>query len=189
MLPISLTPFPVLATKRLTLRKLMATDEEAIFALRSDTVVNKFLARKMAASLDDARLFIHKVNDNIDKQTALYWAITYTHQNEPVGTICLFCFSAENKKCEIGFELLTDFQRQGIMQEAVAVVIDYAFNTLGVKTIEAFFHSDNQRSKKLLEKCFFKNSERADKMGSDLLCYYLQRPADHREQNANLHTA
>jgi ribosomal-protein-alanine N-acetyltransferase len=34
-----------------------------------------------------------------------------------VGTICLFGFSDENASCEIGYELLTNFQGQGIMKE------------------------------------------------------------------------
>lgn len=176
MLNKTFTPFPILTTKRLTLRQLVTNDEQAIFTLRSDAEINKFLDRKIAGTLDDARQFINAVNDNVDKNTSIYWAITFTGKSELVGTICLFCFSDENDKCEIGYELLTNFQRQGIMQEAVDKVIDYAFNTIGVKKIEAFFHRNNQSSIKLLEKFSFKNSNEPDKTNPDLICYYLKSP-------------
>jgi [ribosomal protein S5]-alanine N-acetyltransferase len=170
------TPFPVLATKRLTLRQLATNDEHAIFTLRSDTEINKFLARKMAGNLNDAGNFIHTVNENIVKNASIYWAISFNGKSELLGTICLFCFSDENDCCEIGFELLTNFQRQGIMQEAMDKVIDYAFNTIGVMKIEAFFHKDNQRSAKLLEKFSFGHSNEPDHTVPDLIGYYLKSP-------------
>ena len=63
----------------------------------------------------------------------------------------------EEGKCEIGYELLTNFQGQGIMQEAAEKVVDYAFNTIKVQKIEAIFHRYNQRSINLLEKLLFRN--------------------------------
>lgn len=178
MLHKTFTPFPILTTERLTLRQLVADDEQAVFTLRSDTEVNKYLDRKKAVTLDDARQFIHTVNENIDKNAAIYWAITFNGKNELLGAICLFSFSDENDQCEIGYELLTNFQGQGIMQEAVAEVIDFAFNTIGVQKLEAFFHRDNQRSIKLLEKCSFRDSNEPDKIDPDLTGYYLKNPSD-----------
>ena len=166
-------PFPILATERLTLRQLVINDEQEIFILRSDREINKYLDRQISNTIDDARDFINKINENINKNDSLYWAITLGDRNLFVGTICLFSFSDEDGKCEIGYELLTNFQGQGIMKEAVEKVIDYAFNTIKVQEIEAFFHRDNQRSIKLLEKFSFRNSNEADKKNPDLLCYYL----------------
>ena len=173
MLNRTFTPFPILTTERLTLRQLVINDEQEIFTLRSDSEVNKYLDRQIANTIDDARNFINKVNENISKNDSLYWAITFSNKNILVGTICLFSFSDENDKCEIGYELLTNFQGQGIMKEAVENVIDYAFNTINLQKIEAFFHRDNQSSIKLLEKFSFRNSNETDKTNPDLICYYL----------------
>jgi len=95
-----------------------------------------------------------------------------------VGTICLFSFSDENDKCEIGYELLTNFQGQGIMKEAVEKVIDYAFNTIKVQKIEAFFHRDNLSSIRLLDKFSFKQSNELDKAIPELICYHLTSSID-----------
>lgn len=174
------TPFPTLTTERLTLRQLSIDDQQNIFALRSDREINKYLDREPSKTIEDAINFINKVNENIAKNDSLYWAITLKDKNILIGTICLFSLSDENDNCEIGYELLTDFQGQGIMKEAVEKVIDYAFNTIKVKNIEAFFHRDNLNSIKLLEKFSFKDSNVPDKTYPDLLCYHLANSIENR---------
>jgi len=173
MLNRTFTPFPILTAERLTLRQLVINDEREIFTLRSDSEINKYLDRQLSNTIDDARNFINKVNENINKNDSLYWAITLSDKNVLIGTICLFSFSDETDKCEIGYELLTNFQGQGIMTEAVEKVIDFAFNTIKVQKIEAFFHIDNQSSIKLLEKFSFKDSNKPDKTDTNLVCYHL----------------
>ena len=178
MLNGTFTPFPILTTERLTLRQLVVNDDQEIFILRSDSEINKYLDRQISNIIDDARNFINTVNENINKSDSLYWAITLSDKNILVGTICLFGFSDENYKCEIGYELLTSFQEQGIMKEAVEKVIDYAFNTIKVKKIEAFLHRDNQSSIKLLDKFSFKQSNEFDKATPELICYHLTNSID-----------
>jgi ribosomal-protein-alanine N-acetyltransferase len=173
MLNKTFTPFPILTTERLTLRQLEMNDEQEIFTLRSDREINKYLGRQIANTIDDARNFINKVNENINKNESLYWAITFKDKNILVGTICLFSFSNEKDTCEIGYELLSNFQGQGIMQEAAEKVIDYAFNTIEVKKIEAFFHRNNQGSIKLLMKFSFIDSNEPDKTDPNLIYYHL----------------
>ncbi len=165
-------------TERLTLRQLVINDEQEIFTLRSDSEINKYLDRKIANTIDDARNFINSVNENINKNDSVYWAISFRDKNILVGTICLFSFSDENDKCEIGYELLTNFQGQGIMKEAVEKVIDYAFKTIKVQKIEAFFHRDNQSSIKLLKKFSFSDSNEPDKTDPDLIYYHLINSID-----------
>jgi [ribosomal protein S5]-alanine N-acetyltransferase len=175
MLNRNFKPFPILRTERLTLRQPGNSDAREIFILRSDDEINKYLDRKKADSIDEARGFIQRVNENSSNNDSVYWAITFSDKNILVGTICLFGFSDEEDKCEIGYELLTAFQRQGIMREALEIVIDYAFNTIGIKKIEACFHRDNQRSIKLLEKFSFLESDVAEEPDPGLLYYHLTR--------------
>ena len=174
MLNGAFTPFPILTTERLTLRQLVINDEQEIFTLRSDSEINKYLDRRLSNTIDDARNFINKIIEN----NSLYWAITLSDKNILIGTICLFGFSDENYKCEIGYELLTNFQGQGIMKEAAEKVIDYAFNTIKVQKIEASFHRDNQSSIKLLEKLSFRNSNKPDEANPDLIYYHLTNSND-----------
>jgi ribosomal-protein-alanine N-acetyltransferase len=154
------TPFPVLKTERLTLRQLRSNDDNEIFALRSNDNVNKYLGRNSSKSIDDARDFINTINDNIEINNSIYWAITLNSTDKLIGTICLFNFSEDNK-AEIGYELLPEFHRKGITQEAISKVTHFAFQHIGLNSIEAYTHSENQSSIKLLEKLNFKRENDA----------------------------
>jgi [ribosomal protein S5]-alanine N-acetyltransferase len=175
MLNSTFTPFPVLQTERLTLRQLEMNDDQEIFALRSDSEINKYLDRQASETIEDARNFINKVTENIKKGNSLYWVITLTNSKTFAGTICVFNFSDGNKKCEIGYELLTNFQGQGIMKEAAEKVIDYLIKTIKIRIIEACTHQDNQSSAKLLEKLAFKKSTEPDKTNPDYFVFMLTR--------------
>jgi ribosomal-protein-alanine N-acetyltransferase len=72
MLNRTFTSFPILTTERLTLRQLVIADEQEIFTLRSDGEINKYLDRQVSNTIDDARNFINKVNENINKNDSLY---------------------------------------------------------------------------------------------------------------------
>ena len=150
------TPFPVLKTGRLTLRQLRSSDDNEIFALRSNDNVNKYLGRKPSKSIDDAKNFIQTINENIQRNDSIYWAITLNRSDKLIGTICLFNFSDDHSQAEIGYELLPDYQGKGIMQEATSKVIDFGIQYIGLNLIEATTHSENKSSTRLLEKFNFK---------------------------------
>ncbi len=169
------TPFPILTTERLTLRQLLIDDQKDILALRSDPGINQYLDRQPSKTIEDAINFINKVNDNIKLNNSLYWAITLTKTKTFVGTICLFNFSDEKNSCEIGYELVTQFQGQGIMKEATEAVINYVFQALKIENIVALTHGDNQSSTKLLTRLNFVRSIETDKENPALNIFILTR--------------
>lgn len=148
------TPFPILKTERLILRQLVNTDYNEIFALRSDDNVNKYLGRQPSKSIEDAKYFIQIITENVKKNNSVYWAISLS--GKLIGTICLFEFTDNNIKAEIGYELLPSYQGKGFMQEAVSAVLEFGFQHMGLNSIEAYTHSQNQNSTTLLEKFNFK---------------------------------
>jgi ribosomal-protein-alanine N-acetyltransferase len=145
----------ILISERLTLRKLSKSDSEEILQLRSDTEINKFLDRKPSKTVEDALNFIGSIIEN-ESGELFYWAITKTGEDKLIGTICLFDFLDDVKKCEIGYELLTEYHGQGIMIEAAKKIIEYAIKMLELKTIDALTHKENHNSTKLLQKLNFK---------------------------------
>ncbi len=162
------TPFPVIKTERLILRELLIDDAQEIFALRSDGSVNKYLDRKPGNSIDEAITFIHTIHENTHNNNSIYWAITLNNNDKLIGTICLFNFSDDNLKAEIGYELLPDFQGKGMMQEAIATVINFGMYHIGLQSIEAYTHVENISSTKLLEKFNFKKGLQSEE---NLLMY------------------
>jgi len=148
------TPFPIIKTDRLILRQLVNTDDNEIFALRSDDNVNRYLDRQPSKSLEDAKSFIQTITEHVTKNDSIYWAISLS--GKLIGTICLFEFADDNIKAEIGYELLPSYQGKGLMQEAASKVLEFGFQHIGLNSIEAYTHSENQNSTRLLEKFNFK---------------------------------
>lgn len=144
--------FATLFTNRLQLRPLTITDCEAIFGVRSNDFVNQYLDRPACITSEDALLFIKNIQQDIIKQKCMYWAICFNRNNNLIGTICLFDFSADQQTAEIGFELLPPFQGKGYMQEALAAILTLGFEVLKIQTISAVAHIDNYPSIHLLEK-------------------------------------
>jgi len=171
--------FRELLTERLALRKLKAEDADALFALRTNSDVNQYLDRPETIDISQVFDFIKKIQISVDSGKSFYWAITFPADDKLIGTICLYNLSEDHTEAEIGYELYPDFQGKGLMQEAMAKVIGFGFNDLGVKTITALPHEKNERSIMLLKKNHFeidnalmdknKNNEEFD----NLLCYSL----------------
>jgi ribosomal-protein-alanine N-acetyltransferase len=66
-----------------------------------------------------------------------------------------------------------EIQGKGIMREAAEKVIEYSGQTLGIKTVGAYTHKDNQRSTSLLLELKFRSTNRVDEQNSNLKLYQL----------------
>lgn len=164
-MPINFSSFPQLSTERLFLRQLNQGDAEKIFSLRTNEIVNKYLNRPKPTSVEDTKDFIKKINLGIDAKEWIYWAICLRKHIKPVGTICLWNFSEEENKAEIGYELFPQFHGKGIMQEAFLKIVAFGFQTLEFETIEAWTTIQNENSKKILERnCFKRNLDLESKI-------------------------
>ncbi len=159
-------PFPEIKSTRLFLRKIQASDSKAILYLRSDKTINKFIERpenRKTKNISDAIKFINQLDDYSTQEIAITWGITLKNNPEVIGTICLWNFSKNNKTAEVGYNLNPTYQKKGIMSEALKMIIDYGFKELKLHKIEAFTHTENERSKKLLENNgFLLNKSRKD---------------------------
>jgi len=157
MLTLDFSTFPILTTERLVLRPMVQDDAPALFELRTDPVINRYIDRLPTTAVDDARRFIEKIEKGIRDNHWLYWAITEaTNQNgRLIGTICLWNFVPTDDKAELGYELSAACQGRGLMGEAVAAVLAYGFGTIGLSAVEAAVHPENIPSVKVLTRAGF----------------------------------
>ncbi len=143
---------PTLSTERLVLRALTFEDAPTIHLLRSNEQVNQYLDRPKTTTIEAAKEFIDKIHKGTLRNNCYYWAVCFKDKDKLLGTTCLWNISEDNTKAEMGYELHPDFQGNGIMQEAVQAVIEFAFGTLHFKLITAVTHPMNTASQKLLSK-------------------------------------
>lgn len=155
-------PFPKLETERLVLRKLVDSDKKAIFDIRSNKEVNKFIDRHAPENISDIETFIRMIDQLINTNKGIYWVIE--HNNTLIGSIGLRHFNHDFSYAEIGYELHLDFHKKGFMSESLQKVIHFGFSKLNLKAIEAFTHKNNESSIALLNKNnFIYQPKRRDK--------------------------
>jgi len=153
MLSVSFQPFPVLETERLLLRRFSEADAEALFHIRSLDDVIRYLDRDKTASVEEALEMIRKINSGIDEDRSITWAISPRKGPEKlIGTIGFWRMDLAHHRGEVGYLLHPEYQRQGLMQEALGTALEYAFYKMRLHSVEAWVNPDNAPSIGLLEK-------------------------------------
>lgn len=151
-------------TQRLQLKEINEGHVEDILKIRSNEMINQFVQRNSPKNNYDALKFILTIKERTRNHQTFYWGISLKDQAHLIGTICLWNFSEDRKTAEVGYELLPDYHRQGIMSEALTAVLHFGFNELNLQEIVAMTDQSNENSKKLLLKHnFILQEERNDK--------------------------
>jgi len=156
MLELNFFPFPEITTERLLLRRIAMGDANEIFMLRSNEEVMKYVDRKRATSIEEAQAFITAMNESLDSNNGVMWAITF--RDEPsvlLGYIGFWRLIKQNYRAEVGYMLNPKFWKKGIMKEALLRVIDFGFDEMKLHSIEANINPDNEASAKILESTGF----------------------------------
>ncbi len=146
----------LLNTRDLQLRPSNATDAEGMFAMLSDRESMKYWCDKPLNDLEAAVEVLNRDLESDAKGNSLCWAVTFKGQDRMIGKCILFQFSQDRHRAEIGYILNRDYWRQGFMHQALAAVIDFAFDTLNLHRIEADVDPQNAGSIGILEKLGFR---------------------------------
>lgn len=152
-----ITPnFPILRTPRLLLRQFVESDLENVFKGLSDPDIIKYygVSYDSIEATKDQMTWFAELEEN---ETGIWWAVCSSGNKTFYGAVGLNNLSKEYKKAEIGFWLLKEFWRQGIMTEAIPIICKYGFNQLDLHRIEGLVETENYNSKKAIEKAGFKH--------------------------------
>ena len=172
---IKFTPLSALTTERLVLRRLKPEDEYEIYRIRSDESIAKYLERTLYKSVEEACAFIKKINDGINNNIWVYWAVVPKEKDKLIGTVCLWQISEKENKADIGFELMPEYQGKGFMGEAVIPVINYGFDVMGLNTIEGEVDPANSKSIKLMKRNNFVLPAKGINDNPDTVIYKLTK--------------
>jgi ribosomal-protein-alanine N-acetyltransferase len=182
MVEVNFNPLPVFTSERLVLREMTKEDVDDVFKLRADESVSRYIHRNHYITIDEAEAFIVKIGKGISNNECGYWAIALKETNKLIGTTCLWHIDKENYRAEIGYELHPDYQRKGIMNEALPLILKYGFSVMKLHTLEAVVNPANTASIKLLEKngfvreAYFKENEYYNNKFVDTAIYTLISP-------------
>lgn len=146
--------FPFLTHEHFLLRKIIPNDIAKIY----EGLSNPEIIKHYGVSYDSLSATTTQMDwFNLLKETntGIWWAIVNIENTVFYGAIGLNNLSYEHKKAEIGYWLLPEYWGQKLMKNAIPLVCNYAFDVLNIHRIEALVESENNNSKKLLEKLNF----------------------------------
>ena len=152
MLQINFTPFHELETERLLLRRVVESDVNEVFALRSNAETMQYIPRPLVTSNEEALEHIRMIEDKIVADEGINWAITLKGNSKLLGIIGHYRIKPEHYRSEIGYMLLPDYQGKGIVTEAIKTVVAYGFDQMKLHSIEAIIDPANTASAMVLEK-------------------------------------
>ncbi|MDV7698116.1 GNAT family N-acetyltransferase [Chryseobacterium soli] len=163
-------------TDRLVLKEINESHVEDILKIRSNEMINQFVQRNSPKNNYDALQFILTIKERTKNKETFYWGISLKDQPNLIGTICLWKFTEDRKQAEVGYELLPDYHRKGIMSEALAAIIHFGFNDLQLQEMVAMTNKFNENSKGLLLKHQFVLEEgRKDEGFPDNIIFSLNK--------------
>lgn len=165
-----------LETERLILKEIDESYIEDILKIRSNAYINQFVKRNSPKNSYDALEFILHIKNQTQNKGIIFWGISNKDQRNLMGTICLWKFSEDRKTAEVGYELLPEFHKKGIMSEALKAVLQYSFHELKLQEILAFTNHANKDSRSLLFRhSFVLQEDRKDDGNSDNIIFSLKR--------------
>ena len=141
-------------TERLILRKPELSDAESIAKNANDIEVSKWLlVVPNPYTLKDAISWIKSFDD---PKEGYSFTIELKSEKCIIGGMGLHKIDLEKKRADVGYWIGSNYHRKGYGSEALAAIIDFAFNKLELKVLEAGVFEGNPSSGKMLEKFGFK---------------------------------
>lgn len=92
----------------------------------------------------------------IDREDHEGFVICRQHDDRIVGAININnIVRGSFQSASLGYYVGAEYQGEGYMQEGLELLLNYAFNTMGLHRLEANIQPENLRSQKLVERCGF----------------------------------
>ena len=147
-----------LESERLILREWSFADLDDFYEYASVPDVGNMAGWPYHKSKEESKAILERFINS--KKT---FAIVYKENNKVIGSVGVEFYSSEDKLSEffdyqgreIGYVLAKEYWGQGLMPEAVKLVIDYLFNVLDYDFLLCGHYDRNNRSRRVQEKLGF----------------------------------
>jgi ribosomal-protein-alanine N-acetyltransferase len=169
-------------TYRLILRKLDEKDVDAIFAMRSDPEVMRFI-REPQNRIETIN-WLNLVSSRWESDHIGFCAIVEKQTGKFVGWCGLWRLK-ETSELEIGYAIAKNAWRKGFATEAAQVFLSYAFEQLKSDKIVAVAEPENVSSRRVMEKLGMKFIRLGEFYNRRLVQYAISRESWIESQKSN----
>lgn len=163
----------LIETPRLILRPFVMEDAPDMFAnWASDPAVTKYLTWPTHTSVEVSRAVLSDWVSHYSEENYYQWAIVPKDFGRPIGSISAVHINERVSKVEIGYCIGKAWWHQGIMTEALTVVIDFFFEEVGANRVEACHDPHNPHSGAVMAKCgmAYEGTQRQASFNNQGLC-------------------
>ena len=167
-----------LETERLVLRRFVKEDAGAMYKnWASDDAVTRYLTWPSHQNQEVSQKVAEDWIKDYDRLSYYNWAIVLKEKGEPIGSIAVVHMNEEASTAQIGYCIGKAWWHNGIASEALKAVMDFLFDIVDVKRIEARHDPRNPNSGKVMKKCGMKyegtlRSSDRNNQGVCDACYY-----------------
>ena len=148
--------FHGLEGEKITFKSLNTKDVQEIHSYASDEEVSRFIGWPLMKTMDQTHNYIEEMLKRESAGTHLYASIALKSTQEVIGTAMIFNFDREAKHAEIGYVFHGSHWGKGYATETVALMNDFAFDSLNLHKLHARVVDANIGSVRVLEKNGFK---------------------------------
>jgi len=160
-------------TPRLILRRAVREDAQAMFRnWASDPEVTRFLTWPTYKSVETAHQILALWVEEYKNDTFYLWMIVPKALGEPIGSISVVRQNEDIEEAEIGYCIGSPWWHQGIMSEALAAVMQYLFEEVGMNRIASRHDPNNPHSGAVMRKCgmVYEGTHRASDRNNQGIC-------------------
>jgi [ribosomal protein S5]-alanine N-acetyltransferase len=150
-------------TERLVVREVEERDLVQLLSINADEAVTRHLPYERWKSLDDGTAWLERMRKLEASGTGVQLVVAEKSSLHAVGTCLLFRLEETSLRAELGYVLGRAHWGKGLMHEALSSLIAHAFESQGLRRLEAEVNPTNARSCRLLERLGFKNEGRLRK--------------------------
>lgn len=145
-----------LKTKRLTLRQIKLSDQQGLFAYRSDKQTNKYQGW-IPETLEEVASFLSKISKTYNNPDSWFqFAIIENSSGHLIGDLGIRFLEEGSRQAELGCTLNKNFHGKGYANEALTAVMNSLFLDLDFHRIFASIDPNNKASIKMMEKLGFR---------------------------------
>jgi RimJ/RimL family protein N-acetyltransferase len=142
---------PTLVAPRLQLRWIEPSDLDDLYGVFSDPDVTRYWSHLAWSSPDEATIYLEAIHQGFQQGNLFQWGIALRGDDRLIGTTTLYDIDLAQGRAELGFALARDQWGRRYAREALTVLMAHAFDTLGLRRIEADADPRNLASLRTLE--------------------------------------
>jgi [ribosomal protein S5]-alanine N-acetyltransferase len=146
---------PTLEGARVRLRALGPADVPALLALFGDAEVVRYMSVPLLADEADAAAFLEDIAQGFADRTDFQWGIARREDDRVVGSFTIADVDPVHAVAAVGYAVARAHWGRGYAGEALPLGLRFAFETLGLRRLDADADPRNVASLRALERCGF----------------------------------